>query len=69
MNTFINLVEGNITTTTYRPANCAVTTLDDLITHALAGTDDFLTASFDADELEKHPQAAEFTALMRDWEE
>lgn len=60
MNTFINLVDGNITTTTYRPANCAVTTMEDLITHALEGTDDYLTASYSPSELCDHSQAMKF---------
>lgn len=60
MNTFVNLIDGRITTTTYRPSVCAVTTLEDLITHALAGTDDYLTASYSPGELCDHPQAVKF---------
>ena len=60
MNKFINLRDGKINDTSYRPSNCQVTTLDDLITQAVAGSDDYLTASFDPDELCKHPQAYDF---------
>ena len=60
MNVFINTREGLISDTSYRPANCKATTLDDLMTQALAGSDESLTASFDADELCKHPQACAF---------
>lgn len=60
MNTFINLIHGLISDTSYRPVGCQVTTLDDLITQAVTGSDDYLTASFDADELCKHPQAYDF---------
>ena len=51
MNKFINIRDGKISVTTYRPCDCQATTLDDLITHAVAGSDDYLTASFDADEV------------------
>ena len=55
MNKFINLRNGRISAASYRLPECRATTLDDLITCALNGTDDYLTASFDADELCKHP--------------
>ena len=60
MNKFINLRNGRISVASYRLPECRATTLDDLITCALNGTDDYLTASFDADELCKHPQAYDF---------
>ena len=60
MNKFINIRNGRINVTSYRCAECQVTTLDDLITCAVNGSDDYLTASFDADELCKHPEACEF---------
>ena len=60
MNKFINIRDGKISVTTYRPCDCQATTLDDLIAHAVAGSDDYLTASFDADELCKHPHAYDF---------
>lgn len=60
MNIFINIRDGLINDTNYRPADCQATTLDDLITQALTGLGDYLTASFDADELCKHPQAYDF---------
>ena len=60
MNKFINIRDGKISDTSYRPVDCQATTLDDLIAHAVAGTDDYLTASFSADELCKHPQAYDF---------
>ena len=60
MNIFINIRDGLINDTSYRPSNCQATTLDDLMTEALAGSDEYLTASFDADELCKHPQACAF---------
>ena len=60
MNKFINIRDGKISVTTYRPVDCQATTLDDFITHAVAGSDDYLTASFDADELCKHPHAYDF---------
>ena len=60
MNKFINLRKGKISITIYRPCECRATTLDDLITCAIEGSDDYLTA--DADELYKHPhpQAYDF---------
>ena len=60
MNIFINIRDSLINNTSYRPSNCQATTLDDLITCAVAGSDDYLTASFDPDELCKHPQACAF---------
>ena len=60
MNKFINIRDGKISDTSYRPADCQATTLEDLIAHAVAGTDDYLTASFDADELCKHHQVCAF---------
>lgn len=60
MNIFINIRDGWINDTSYRPADCQATTLDDLMTQALAGSDDYLTASFDAGELCKHPKAYDF---------
>lgn len=60
MNTFINIRDGLINDTSYRPVDCQATTLDDLITQAVAGSDDYLTASFDTDELCNHPQAYDF---------
>ena len=60
MNIFINIREHLISDTSYRPSNCQATTLDDLITQALAGSDESLTASFDPSELCKHQQAHDF---------
>ena len=60
MNKFINIRDGLINNTSYRPSNCQATTLDDLMTEALAGSGEYLTASFDPDELCKHPQAYDF---------
>ena len=60
MNKFINIRDGRINVTSYRCADCQVTTLDDLITCAVAGSDDYLTADFGADELCKHPCAYDF---------
>ena len=60
MNKFINIRSGKISDTSYRPVDCQATTLDDLMQHAVAGTDDYLTASFDAGELCKHPHAYDF---------
>lgn len=60
MNKFINLRDGRITVTSYRYADHQVTTLDDFISCAVEGSDDYLTADFDADELCKHPEAGEF---------
>ena len=60
MNKFINFRDGRITVTSYRHADHQVTSLDDLITCAIEGSDDYLTASFDPDELCKHPRAYDF---------
>ena len=60
MNKFINLRDGRITVTSYRCADCQVTTLGDLISCAIEGSDDYLTADFDAAELCKHPGAYDF---------
>ena len=60
MNKFINLRNGRISAASYRLTECRATTLDDLITCAVEDSDDYLTASFDADELCKHPQAYDF---------
>jgi len=60
MNQFINVRDGLISITTYRPSDCQATTLTDFIDEVLAGTDEYLTASFDADELCKHPRAYVF---------
>ena len=60
MNKFINFRDGRITITSYRRPEGQVTTLDDLITCAVSGSGDYLTASFDAAELCAHPEAGEF---------
>ena len=60
MNKFINLRNGRVNVTSYRPADHKATTLDDLINNAVEGSDDYLTADFSADELCKHPGAGEF---------
>ena len=60
MNVFINIRENLISDTSYRPSNCQATTLEDLMTQALEGSGESLTASFDLDELCKYPQAYEF---------
>lgn len=60
MHKFINFRNGRITVTSYRHTDHQVTSLDDLITCAIAGSDDYLTASFDTDELCKHPEAHAF---------
>ena len=60
MNKFINLRNGRINVTSYRPADHKATTLDDLIACAVSGSDDYLTADFTTDELCKHPEAGEF---------
>ena len=53
MNKFINIRAGKISVTSYRPADCQATTLDDLVACAVAGSDDYLTASFDAEDLSR----------------
>ena len=60
MNKFINLRNGRINVTSYRYPDHQLTTLADLITCAVEGSDDYLTADFDADELCGHPKACEF---------
>ncbi len=60
MHKFINFHEGRIHVTSYRRPDHQLTTLDDLITCAIAGSGDYLTASFDTDELCKHPEAHAF---------
>lgn len=60
MNKFINLRDGRIDISSYRYADHQVTTLDDLITCAIMGSADCLTASFDADALCAHPEACAF---------
>ena len=60
MHKFINLHEGRIHVTSYRRPEGQLTTLDDLITCAVEGSDGYLTADFSADALCKHPNAYEF---------
>ena len=60
MNKFINFREGQIHVTSYRRPEGQLTTLDELITCAVEGSDDYLTADFSADALCKHPKACEF---------
>ena len=60
MNKFINLRNGRINVTSYRYNDHQATTLDDLITCAVEGSSDNLTASFTTDELCKHPKACAF---------
>ena len=60
MNKFINIRDGRISITSYRIADGRATTLDDLISCAVLGLDDYLTADFDAEELCKHPEACAF---------
>ena len=60
MNKFINLRNGRINVTSYRYTDHQATTLDDLITCAVEGSSDNLTASFDTSELCKHPKACDF---------
>ena len=60
MHKFINFREGQIHVTSYRRPEGQLTTLDDLITCAIEGSDDYLTADFSADALCKHPMACEF---------
>ena len=60
MNKFINLRNGRINVTSYRYADHKATTLDDLITNAVMGSDDYLTADFSAGALCKHPKACAF---------
>ena len=60
MHKFINFREGQIHVTSYRRPEGQLTTLDDLITCAVEGSDGYLVAGFSADALCKHPQACEF---------
>ena len=60
MNKFINLRNGRINVTSYRVADHKATTLTDLITCAVEGSDDYLTADFSAEELCGHPKACDF---------
>ena len=60
MHKFINFREGQIHVTSYRRTEGQLTTLDDLITCAIEGSDDYLTADFSAEALCKHPNACEF---------
>ena len=60
MHKFINFREGQIHVTSYRRPEGQLTTLDDLITCAVEGSGEYLTASFDPDELCKHPEACAF---------
>ena len=60
MKKFINIRDGRLHATNYRFPDCLTTTFGDLITDAVAGMDNYLTADFDADELCKHPDAYYF---------
>ena len=60
MHKFINYHEGRIHVTSYRRPEGQLTTLDDLITCAVEGSDGYLTATFSAAALCKHPEACEF---------
>ncbi len=60
MNKFINFRDGRINVTSYRFADHQATTLTDLITCAVEGSGDYLTAAFSADELCEHPEAHVF---------
>ena len=60
MNKFINFRDGRITVTSYRHADHQATTLEDLISCAVEGSGDYLTASFNPTELCAHPDAYEF---------
>ena len=60
MHKFINFHNGRITVTSYRRPDHQLTTLDDLITCAVEGSDGYLTADFSADALCKHPEAHAF---------
>ena len=60
MHKFINFQNGRVNVTSYRRPDHQLTTLDDLITCAIAGSGDYLTADFSADALCKHPKACEF---------
>ena len=60
MHKFINFREGQIHVTSYRRPEGQLTTLDDLITCAIEGSDGYLTADFSAAALCKHAKACEF---------
>ena len=60
MHKFINFHEGQIHVTSYRRPEGQLTSLDDLITCAVEGSDGYLTADFSAAALCKHPKACEF---------
>ena len=60
MHKFINFHEGQIHVTSYRRPEGQLTTIDDLITCAVEGSDDYLVADFSAGALCKHPRACEF---------
>ena len=60
MHKFINFHNGRVNVTSYRRPEGQLTTLDDLITCAVEGSDGYLTASFDTDELCAHPEAHAF---------
>ena len=60
MNKFINLRNGRINVTSYRYTDHQATTLEDLITCAIIGSSDYLTADFSAGALCKPPKACAF---------
>ena len=60
MHKFINFHNGRVNVTSYRRPEGQLTTLDDLITCAVEGSDGYLTADFSADALCKHPEAHAF---------
>ena len=60
MHKFINFHNGRVNVTSYRRPEGQLTTLADLITCAVAGSDGYLTADFSADALCKHPEAHAF---------
>ena len=60
MHKFINFHNGRVNVTSYRRPEGQLTTLDDLITCAIEGSDGSLTADFSADALCKHPEAHAF---------
>ena len=60
MHKFINFHNGRVNGTSYRRPEGHLTTLDDLITCAVEGSDGYLTADFSADALCKHPEAHAF---------
>ena len=60
MHKFINFHSGRVNVTSYRRPEGQLTSLDDLITCAVEGSDGYLTADFSADALCKHPEAHAF---------